>query len=237
MKESSELDTSSFSPVAVVSTSLSSLGTMIDQETNCNNDANIVQSYPFLGQKEEEATRIIAAGEILARLSPTKLFTKEWRSMIWVQQGPYKLHFFKSRQDYLKWKQYYMTVTNSDDLVMLEEAEQEPGSTRQHHHCYIKKTIDFVKELSQSSVQGYTLGNIAAKNYPDLGLPSSLYQFKLDCWTLFGPVTVAALGSANKKEAQLLHQRINDMYVAAYDLTYPTDRCTNVETALEFSDA
>jgi hypothetical protein len=62
------------------------------------------------------------------------------------------------------------------------------------------------------------------------------YQFKLDCWTFFGPVTVAALGAASKEEAQAMHQRINDMYMAAYDHTYPSRQNTTLDPSLEYEE-
>jgi len=233
MKESSDVD--SFSPVAV-SASLSSLGRDVNREPKEDNveESNDIIRYPFQSAKSATSSEpILYAGEIYARISPTKLFTKEWRRMIWVQQGPYTLHFFKTRQDYVQWKQHHGGVTSAAEQELLENSDEGADTSG---GSPARKTINFIKELARSGVQGFTLGNIVPKSYPDLYLTDPLYQFKLDCWTFFGPVTVAALGSTSKEEAKAMHQRVHDMYIAAYDHTYPARQNTTLDT-LEYEDA
>lgn len=169
MKESSDVD--SFSPVAV-SASLSSLGKSVDRERKGEDDeenSDIVR-YPFQSTRSSSEP-ILYAGEIYARISPSKLFTKEWRRMIWAQQGPYTLHFFKSRQDYVQWKQHHAAVTSTAELELLENSEEDAGSKG---NSRVRKTINFIEELARNGVQGFTLGNIVPKNYPDLNLTTPL---------------------------------------------------------------
>lgn len=170
MKESSDVD--SFSPVAV-SASLSSLGRDANRESNeeSEEESNGIIRYPFHSTKTTSSEPILYAGDIYARISPTKLFTKEWRRMTWVQQGPYTLHFFKTRQDYVQWKQQHGGVTSAAEQELLDNsgdgADASGGSPA-------RKTINFIKELARSGVQGFTLGNIVPKSYPDLYLTDPL---------------------------------------------------------------
>jgi len=38
-----------------------------------------------------------------------------------------------------------------------------------------------------------------------------------------GPITVAAFGSVSKGEAERMHERINNMYMTAYERVHPSE--------------
>ena len=101
-----------------------------------------------------DSSEIIDNGVIWARVTPNKMFLKDWQEMSWVQYGEMTLYIFRNRQDYMDWQHFSfqggMTSSESRDRL-------------------VKKKIDFAAELVKKNVQGYTLSQVGVKAYNQIG--------------------------------------------------------------------
>jgi len=134
------------------------------------------------------ATKVVASGFILARISFRTILFKKWKQAYWVQYGPNTIYIFRSVADYEDWL-------------------RNPYHDQKQRDYLVKLKIDFIADLLQPDVTEYKMTHVSRKNYSK---HKPLYhQFKLERWMDFGPTIVAAFASQDPKEVDALRTVIS----------------------------
>jgi hypothetical protein len=102
-----------------------------------------------------DASLLIESGILWARATPNKIMMKDWQEMSWVQYGSTTLYLFRNRQDFMDWKHYSF----HGGMATLEVRDR-----------LVKKKVDFCAEMAKKNVQGYTLSQVNAKTYNQIGM-------------------------------------------------------------------
>lgn len=141
-------------------------------------------------------------GQILMRSSLTSFLSKDWKEMFWLQSGPTTLLVFRSRQDMMDWK------------IFSKQAASPPPEIREKLDNLAKLKLDFYSKIARKKCKAYSLSEVHSKRYTG----ALMYTFKLDALKIAGPVHVAAFASREKREAEILHKILEDLYAEAIQL-------------------
>jgi len=129
------------------------------------------------------------SGHCLARFSLKALVTKKWKPTFWIAYGDNRIIFFRSKNDFEEWiSNPFLKKTARDQLV--------------------KCKVDFVVDLEQPLVKGYSVSQICSKAYSRDGY---MRHFKLEKWDNFGPTICAALGGKNDIEVNCIRTIMKEM--------------------------
>ncbi len=129
------------------------------------------------------------SGVCLARFSLKAMIIKKWKPTFWIAYGDNQIIFFRSKSDFEEW------ISNP----FLKENERKQ---------LVKCKIDFVTDLEQPLMKGYSVSQTSSKAYARDGY---MTHFKVEKWDNFGPTIFAALGGKNEIEVNSLRTIMKEM--------------------------